>query len=243
MIVYGLNPVLEAVRARPGEVRFVGVSSADKARLAKLIDEVRKAGVRVRILPGEQIRKLAGAGVHNGVIAEIADAVYVDFDEVMRSEYRPNRIFVLDGVQDPQNLGAILRVANAFGFGLVVIPRHEATGLTAGAVKASAGAAEWVPVSQVTNLARILEQLKEDGYWAYAGAADGVTVTEVDFPERVVLVLGSEGRGIRRNVLAHSDMTVAIPMRGELGSLNVATAAAVLAYEVDRQFEARSRRS
>lgn len=240
MIVYGLNPVLEAIRARPDQIRFVGVSSGDKGRLAKLIDEAREAGVHVRLMPGEQIRRLAGAKTHNGVVAEIGDAAYADFDEIIGSDEPPERIFVLDGVQDPQNLGAILRVADSFGFGLVLIPRHDAVGLTATAVKASAGAAEWVRVAQVTNLARTLEDLKASGYWVYAAEGEGGSpVSSVDFGDKVVLVLGSEGRGVRRNVLEHSDLRVAIPMRGEVSSLNVATAAAVLAYEVDRQAEAK----
>jgi 23S rRNA (guanosine2251-2'-O)-methyltransferase len=243
VIVYGLNPVLEAIRARPAQIRFVGVSTADKARLAKLISEAKDAGIQVRIMPGDQIRRFAGGKVHNGVVAEISDASYADLSEVLRSADPPRRIFALDGVQDPQNLGAILRVADGFGFGLVVIPRHDSVGLTATAVKASAGAVEWVPVAQVTNLARALEELKASGYWVYAATADGEAVSRVDFADRVVLVLGSEGRGVRRNVLEHSDQRVAIPMRGSVGSFNVATAAAVLAYEVDRQAAERSGRA
>jgi len=239
MIVYGVNPVLEAIRARADQIRFIGVAASDKGRLARLIAEAKEAGVQVRILPVDQVRRLAGGKVHNGVVAEISDASYVELETVLRQAEPPKRIFVLDGVQDPQNLGAVLRVADGFGFGLVVLPRHEAAGLTSTAVKASAGAAEWVPVAQVTNVARTLEELKEAGYWGYAAAADGEPGARVDFAEKVVLVLGAEGRGVRRNVLDHSDLTVAIPMRGGVSSLNVATAAAVLAYEVDRQATAR----
>ena len=242
MIVYGLNPVLEAIRARPGHIRFVGVLSTEKSRLSKLIEEAKAAGIQVRTLPGDQIRRFAGGKTHNGVVAEVSEAEYADLTALLRSKNPPNRIFVLDGIQDPQNLGAILRVADGFGFGLVVIPRHDSAGLTGTAVKASAGAAEWVPVAQVTNLARTLDELKQAGYWIYAAAANGIEVSSVDFAERVVLVLGSEGQGIRRNVLQHSDQRVAIPMRGRVASLNVATAAAALAYEIDRQATAKSRR-
>lgn len=242
MIVYGLNPVLEAVRARPEQIRFIGVAASDKGRLARLITEAKEAGIQVRILPPDQVRRLAGARVHNGVVAEISEAAYADVGDVLGRDEPPGRIFVLDGVQDPQNLGAILRVADGFGFGLVIIPRHDSAGLTSAAVKASAGAAEWVPVAQVTNVARTLEELKAAGYWIYAATGDGEALAGVDFAEKTVLVLGSEGRGVRRNVLEHSDLSVAIPMRGGVSSLNVATAAAVLAYEVDRQ-DARRRRS
>lgn len=241
MIVYGLNPVLEALRARPGQIRFVGVASADKGRLAKVIGEAKEAGVQVRILPPDQMRRLAAGKVHNGVVAEISEVPYAEIDVVLGGDDPPGRIFVLDGVQDPQNLGAILRVADGFGFGLVVIPRHESVSLTATAVKASAGAAEWVPVAQVTNVARTLEVLKKSGYWVYAASSDGVEVASVDFADKVVIVLGSEGRGVRRNVVEHSDLSVAIPMRGGVSSLNVATAAAVLAFEVDRQAGGKSR--
>ena len=235
MIVYGLNPVLEAVRARPDQIRFIGVAASDKGRLAKLIAEAKEAGIQVRVMPPDQVRRLAGGKVHNGVVAEISEASYVDLEEVLGRENAPQRIFVLDGVQDPQNLGALLRVADAFGFGLVVIPRHESAGLSATAVKALGGAVEGVDVAQVTNLARTLETLKEAGYWVYAADGEGEPMSGVDFADKVVLVLGSEGRGVRRNVLEHSDLSVAIPMRGGVSSLNVATAAAVLAYEVDRQ--------
>jgi len=239
MIVYGVNPVLEAIRARADQIRFVGVAASDKGRLAKVITEAKAAGVQVRILPLDQVRRLAGGKVHNGVVAEISDASYADLETLLSQGEPPSRIFILDGVQDPQNLGAVLRVADGFGFGLVIIPKHESAGLTATAVKASAGAAEWVPVAQVTNVARTLEELKEAGYWVYAAAADGDPVSKVVFAGKVVLVLGAEGRGVRRNVLEHSDLKVAIPMRGGVSSLNVATAAAVLAYEVDRQASAR----
>jgi 23S rRNA (guanosine2251-2'-O)-methyltransferase len=235
LIVYGLNTVQEAVRARPEQIRFIGVAASDKGRLARLIAEAKDAGIQVRILPPDQVRRLAGGKVHNGVVAEISDVAYAEVEDVLGRDDPPGRIFVLDGVQDPQNLGAILRVADGFGFGLVIIPRHDSAGLTSTAVKASAGAAEWVPVALVTNVARTLEELKEAGYWVYAATGDGEQPAEVDFAEKVVLVLGSEGRGVRRNVLEHSDLSISIPMRGGVSSLNVATAAAVLAYEVDRQ--------
>ena len=117
----------------------------------------------------------------------------------------------------------------------MVIPQHESVGLTPAAVKASAGASEWVPVAQVTNLARTIDSLKKLGYWIYAAAANGEPPSAIDFSGKVALVLGSEGKGIRRNVLEHCDRTVTIPMSGRVGSFNVATAAAVLCYEVRRQ--------
>lgn len=239
MIIFGMNPVREALRAHPAKVRWIAISAADKGRLARLADDAREAGVEVRVLPPDRLAKLADGGVHNGVVADVAEAGYADFDDVIRGEAPPERVFILDGVQDPQNLGAVLRVADVFGFGLVVVPKHESAGLSAAAVKASAGASEWVPVAQVTNLARAIEVLQGAGYWVYGADAEGDALGTFDLTGRVAIVLGNEGRGVRRNVLEHCDRRVAIPMRGRVESLNVSTAAAVIAWEVERQGTAR----
>jgi len=234
MIVYGANPVLEAIRSHPGRVRYVAIAREQSARLQRVVDEAKQAGVAVRVLPAPQIDKLAGRGVHNGVVADVHEAAYADFDDVLARE-ETRFILILDGITDPQNFGAILRVADGFGVDLVVIPQHDSVGLTPAAVKASAGASEWVAVAQVTNLARAIERLKEKGFWVYAAAADGDRADRIDFTGRVALVMGSEGKGVRRNVLEHSDRAVSIPMFGHVDSFNVASAAAVLCYEVVRQ--------
>ena len=234
MIVYGANPVMEALRAHPERVRFIGVTKEQRERMQKLIAAAQQANVTIRVLSNNEIAKLAGKGVHNGVVAEVSDVVYADFhDTVMREETK--FILILDGITDPQNFGAILRVADGFGVDLVVTPEHESVGLTPAAVKASAGASQWVSVAQVTNLARSIELLKENGYWVYAAAADGDRADKIDFRGKVALVMGSEGKGVRRNVLDHCDRTIAIPMFGHVDSLNVASATAVLCYEVVRQ--------
>jgi 23S rRNA (guanosine2251-2'-O)-methyltransferase len=235
VIIFGMNPVREAIRAHPEKIRWIAISSADKGRLSRVAAEARDAGVDVRVLPPDKVSQLAEGGVHNGVVAELAEAGYADFDDVIGADAPPERIFILDGVQDPQNLGAVLRVADVFGFGLVVVPKHESAGLSATAVKASAGASEWVPVAQVTNLARAIEQLQAAGYWIYGADAEGEALGTFDLTGKVAIVLGNEGRGVRRNVLEHCDRRVAIPMRGRLESLNVSTAAAVIAWEVERQ--------
>lgn len=234
MIIFGTNPVREALRAHPARVRYLGVAKNTGARLQKLVEEARRAGVAVRFLPPEQVDQLARGQVHNGVVAELSAGEYADFDETIA---RPETSFVLllDGIQDPQNLGAVLRVADGFGVNLVVIPEHESAGLTSAAVKTSAGASEWLPLAQVTNLARAIEQLKKGEFWVYGAAAEGDPLDQVDFSGRVAVVLGSEARGIRRNVLEHCDRRITIPMRGHVSSFNVATAAAVICYEIDRQ--------
>jgi 23S rRNA (guanosine2251-2'-O)-methyltransferase len=234
MIIYGVNPVLEAIRSHPDRVRYVGVARDQSARHQRLIAEAKKNNVAIQSLTGAQVDRLAGRGVHNGVIAEVSEQAYVDFDDVIAKE-ATTFVVILDAITDPQNFGAILRVADGFGVHLVVIPEHESVGLTPVAVKASAGASQWVSVAEVTNLARAIEALQKRGFWVYAAGAGGDPPAAIDFRGRVALVLGNEGKGIRRNVLEHCDRVVTIPMQGHVDSFNVATAAAVLCYEVLRQ--------
>jgi 23S rRNA (guanosine2251-2'-O)-methyltransferase len=234
VIIYGVNPVLEAIRSHAERVRYVGIAREETARHQRLIAEAKRAGVGVRNLGAEQIDRLAAHGVHNGVVAEISETAFADFDDVIAAE-ETTFVLILDSITDPQNFGAILRVADGFGVDLVVIPEHDSVGLTPVAVKASAGASEWVPVAQVTNLARTIETLQKAGYWVYAAADAGDLPHEIDFRGKVALVVGNEGKGIRRNVLEHCDRVVTIPMQGHIESFNVATATAVLCYEVRRQ--------
>lgn len=234
MIVYGANPVLESLRAHPDRVRYIGITREQSARMQKLMAEARKAGVAIRTLTTNEIDRLTSRGVHNGVVAEVDAGSYADFHDTVAND-ATKLVLILDGITDPQNFGAILRVADGFAVDLVVIPEHESVGLTPAAVKASAGASEWVPVAQVTNLARAIETLKERGFWVYAAAASGDRADSIDFSGKVALVMGSEGKGARRNVLEHCDRTVSIPMFGHVDSFNVASATAVLCYEVVRQ--------
>ena len=235
MIIYGLNPVLEAIRSHPERIRYIGVSRDHGNKLQRAIADAKQAGVSVRTMTNEQLERLTGGRVvHNGIVAEVSETGYVDFDDVIaRAETK--FVLILDGITDPQNFGAILRVGDAFGVNLVVIPEHDSVGLTPAAVKASAGASEWIPVAQVTNLARTIEALQKKEYWVYGAADGGDAPSAIDFRGNVALVLGNEGKGIRRNVLEHCDRVVTIPMLGKVESLNVATAAAVLCYEIQRQ--------
>lgn len=233
MIIYGVNPILEAIRSQPKRIRYIGISKDQGGKAQRVISEAKLADVPLRMLPTDAINRLAGRGVHNGVVADVAEAAYVDFDEVLALE-TTSFVLILDGITDPQNLGAILRVADGFSVDLVVLPEHESVGLSPAAVKTSAGASEWVAVAQVVNLARTIEALQKAGYWVYAAAEGGDAPAEIDFSGKVALVLGNEGTGIRRNVLEHCDRVVTIPMSGHVSSFNVATAAAVLCYEVRR---------
>ena len=234
MIIYGLNPVIEAIRSDAKRVRYIGVSRDHGNKLTRAIDDAKRAGISVRQMDAQTLDRLSNRGVHNGIVAEVSEAGYADFDDVVARE-ETKFVLILDGITDPQNFGAIIRVADGFGVDLVVIPQHESVGLTPAAVKASAGASQWVPVAQVTNLARAIETLKKENYWVYAAAANGDRPDDIDFTGRVALVMGNEGKGIRRNVLEHCDRVVTIPMQGHVDSFNVASATAVLCYEVRRQ--------
>jgi 23S rRNA (guanosine2251-2'-O)-methyltransferase len=232
MIVYGLNPVREAIRAHPKKIRFVAITNEGRAKLKQVTREAEAAGIPVREITPHQLQRMVGRGVHNGVAAEVAEAAYADFDEIAETA---EVVLILDGIQDPQNLGAIIRVADCFGIGGVVLPEHDSAGVTAAAAKASAGAVEWVPITQVTNLSRAIETLQKNGFWVYGATADGDPAASIDLRGKVAIVMGSEGEGIRRNVLEHCDRKISIPMRGHVDSLNVAAATAVLCYELDRQ--------
>lgn len=236
MIIYGFNAVREAVRSTPGKIRYVGISAdARKGRLAELTGEAKAAGIPVRRLHGKQIQALVPRdGVHNGVVAEVSDASYADAGEVLDRE-GTCFVLLLDEITDPHNLGATLRVADAFGVDLVIVPEHGSAGLSATAVKASAGAASWVPLAQAKNLSRTIEELKERGFWVYGADVEGEPVNRVEFAERTAIVIGSEGKGMRKNVREHCDVIVSIPMAGKVESLNASNAAAVLCWEIARK--------
>jgi 23S rRNA (guanosine2251-2'-O)-methyltransferase len=167
------------------------------------------------------------------VAARVGPYPYVDLEDLLAAS--DPLVVVLDGVTDPHNLGAVLRVAEGAGASGVVIPKDRAVGVTAAAVKASAGASEHVPVARVTNIRRAIDRMKEAGLWVYAAEAGGTPYTELDLTGPVGLVLGSEGKGVRRLVREGCDGSVSIPMRGAVESLNVSVAAAVLLYEAGRQ--------
>ena len=226
--IYGIRPVVEALKGRRREVFEVLDSSGS--------GEVRTAagGVSVKKVQRSRVEELARGGVHQGVVARVAPYPYAGLEEILAAP--EPLIVVLDGVTDPRNLGAVVRAADGAGASGVVIPKDRAVGMTPAAVKASAGASEHVRVARATNLRRAVDAMKEAGVWVYAAEAGGTAYTDLDLDGPVALVLGSEGKGVRRLVREACDDTVAIPMLGSVLSLNVSVAAAVLLYE------ARSRR-
>ena len=229
-IIYGIRPVIEALRSSRREVREVLDSVGDE----EVVSEAAARGVSIKRVPRDRIGELARGGVHQGVAAQVGPYPYSGLEEILAA---PNPLaLVLDGVTDPRNLGAVLRVADGAGASGVIIPKDRAVGVTPVAVKASAGASEHVKVARETNLRRGLDKMKEAGVWVYAaegGAA--LAYTNLDLSGPVAFVLGSEGRGMRRLVREGCDGAVSIPMRGAVSSLNVSVAAAVLLFEAGRQ--------
>ncbi|HVD44590.1 MAG TPA: 23S rRNA (guanosine(2251)-2'-O)-methyltransferase RlmB [Rubrobacter sp.] len=228
-IVYGIRPVVEALESGRRKVFEVidAVGSEEVARAAGA------RGVEVKRTSRRRIEELARDGAHQGVAARVEPYPYSGLEEIL-STPEP-LVIVLDGVTDPRNLGAVLRAADGAGAGGIVIPKDRAVGVSAAAVKASAGASEHVRVARVTNLRRALDTMKRTGLWVYAAEAGGTPYTELDLAGAVALVLGSEGRGVRRLVREGCDGTVSIPMYGGVESLNVSIAAAVLVYEARRR--------
>ena len=227
--IYGVRPVIEALRSKRREVFEV----LDAVGNGEVAEAAAVSGVSVKRVPRARVEDLARGGAHQGVAARVGPHPYSDLDEILAAP--DPLILVLDGVTDPRNLGAVLRSADGAGASGAVIPKDRAVGVTAAAVKASAGASEHVPVARETNLRRAIDRMKAVGVWVYAAEFGGTTYTGLDLAGPVALVLGSEGRGVRRLVREGCDGAVSIPMLGAVGSLNVSVAAAVLLYEARRQ--------
>jgi 23S rRNA (guanosine2251-2'-O)-methyltransferase len=232
-LIYGLRPVVEALRSKRREVYEVLDSVGDE----KISSEASSRNARLKRVHRERIEELVPGVVHQGVAARVGPYPYSGLEEILAAP--DPLVVVLDGVTDPRNLGAVLRAADGARASGVVVPKDRASGVTPAAVKASAGASEHVRVARETNLRRALERMKEAGVWVYA-AEDAARVratayTDLDLSGPVALVLGSEGRGIRRLVREGCDGTVSIPMRGAVSSLNISVAAAILLFEARRQ--------
>ena len=226
-VLYGRNAVHEALRAGRRRVHRVR-ATAGAAREQWL----RDAGVRVEVVDAEEVARRAASDAHQGVVASVDPYPYVAADDILA---RPAPLVVaLDEVQDPQNLGAICRTAECVGAAGVVICERRAAQVTAAAAKASAGAVEHLAIARVRNLADFLVEARDAGAWSYGAAATDAAIpyTEPDWAGGVVLVLGSEGRGLRPRVAAACDGLVALPLRGRIGSLNVSAAAAALLYGI-----------
>ena len=231
-VLSGIHPVVEALRASNPLERILIAQGAGGARLQEIIDLARRAGVPVRFEPRAALERLAGTSAHQGIVALGAARKYAELESVAERDL----LVVLDGVEDPHNLGAIVRTAHAAGAGAVIIPERRAASLTDVVAKAAAGALEHLPVARVTNVNRTLEDLKRRGHWIYGIDERGTEAyDQVDYAARSVMVLGGEGKGLHEQVRNHCDLLVRIPMAGKISSLNVSVAAGVVLFEWRRQ--------
>lgn len=240
MIIYGINPVTEAIKS--GRIREIRVSERADERLQRLLDEAGRLGVRVRRVDRDVLDAESKGGVHQGVVADVERRKDVGLDDLVRGDSGPPLIVVLDEVEDPQNVGAILRTVDAAGASGVVRQTRRAAALDGAAAKASAGAINYVPIADVVNIARSLEELKKAGVWTLGLDAEAeMPYYEWDFTLPTALVVGAEGHGLRRLVRERCDQVASIPMQGHVGSLNVSAATAIVLYEAVRQRRSRSR--
>jgi 23S rRNA (guanosine2251-2'-O)-methyltransferase len=236
--IYGINAVREALKSRGRAIQYVAVArERHDDRLQKLIEESKHAGVSVRLITRQDLDRLAGNGGHQGAVAVTSAKKYCDVDDLLaqrRGDYA--LVVVLDGVEDPHNLGAILRTADAAGADGVVIPERRAAGVTGTVAKASAGASEHLPVAKVTNISRTLEELKAHNIWTIGLDERAPQAYDtLDYKMDCALVLGAEGKGVHDLVRKHCDFLVSIPMLGKVPSLNVSVAGAIVLYEIVRQ--------
>jgi 23S rRNA (guanosine2251-2'-O)-methyltransferase len=243
---YGLHAVEGLLANTPGRIRQLSVATGrEDRRLLELLQQAAEAGVPVKRVPRKELDTRLPDASHQGVIATLRDAGpeprEQDLPAFLESLPGPAFLLILDGVQDPHNLGACLRSADAAGVHALIVPRDRAARITPVVRKVACGAAESVPVFSVTNLARTLRLLKQAGIWLY-GASDSASTTlyDTDLSGPLALVLGAEGRGLRRLTREHCDYLVAIPMAGQVASLNVSVAAGVLLFEAHRQRSSKS---
>ncbi len=238
--IIGINPVMEALRSgRPIQRLLIAEQRKSDREVMEIVRLAKQAGVEVRMASRDVLNREAPNTVHQGVVASAAAREYAALEDILQipSQRGQTPLFlVLDGVEDPRNLGAVLRTAEAAGVHGVIIPERRAAGLTETVAKAAAGALEYVPVVKVVNIVNTIEDLKKAGVWIAAAEANGdLRYWDADFARPTALVLGGEDKGVRRLVREHCDYTLSLPLMGQISSLNVSVAAGVMLYEVLRQ--------
>ncbi len=236
--IEGRNVVIEAFRSGKTIDKLYILQECKDGPIQTILREARKRDTIINFVTKERLNQLSQTGRHQGVVAQISAYGYVSVEELLdraKQKGEPPFLLLLDGIEDPYNLGAIIRTANLAGAHGVIIPKRRAAGLTAVAAKASAGALNYTPVAKVTNLVSTIEQLKKEGLWFVCADMKGETMYRLNMTGPIGLVIGGEGEGVGKLVRESCDMTAAIPMKGELDSLNASVAAGVLAYEIVRQ--------
>ena len=237
-VIEGRNAVIEAFRAGKTIDKLFVLEHCKEGSMNTVLREAKKQGTVINYVKRERLDQMSETGKHQGVIAYIAAYEYGSVEDILKkAEDKGEQPFViiLDDIEDPHNLGAIIRTANLAGAHGVIIPKHRASGLTATVVKASAGAINYTPVAKVTNISKTIEELKEKGLWFVCADMDGTTMYDLDLKGPIGLVLGNEGKGVSRLVKEKCDFIAKVPMFGDIDSLNASVAAGVLAYEIVRQ--------
>lgn len=236
--IEGRNAVLEAFRSGKTVDKLYVLDGCQDGPVRTIIREARKHDTILNFVTKERLDQLSGTGKHQGVIAQTSVYGYVQVKDLLaraKQKEEAQFLILLDGIEDPHNLGAIIRTANLAGAHGVIIPKRRAVGLTAVVAKASAGAVNYTPVAKVTNLSATIEELKKEGMWFVCADMGGTPMYDLDLTGPIGVVIGSEGEGVSKLVREHCDMTAAIPMKGDIDSLNASVACGVLAYEILRQ--------
>ena len=237
-VIEGRNAVIEAFRAGKTVDKLFVLEHCKEGSMNTVLREAKKHDTIINYVKKERLDQMSETGKHQGVIAYIAAFEYATVDDILKKaedKGEPPFVVILDDIEDPHNLGAIIRTANLAGAHGVIIPKHRAAGLTATAVKASAGAVSYTPVAKVTNISKTIEELKDKGLWFVCADMGGTTMYDLDLKGPIGLVVGNEGKGVSRLVKEKCDFIASIPMKGEIDSLNASVAAGVLAFEIVRQ--------
>lgn len=236
--IEGRNAVIEAFRAGKTIDKLYILDNCQDGPIMTIKREAKKQDCIVKYVKREKLDQLSETGTHQGVIALASAYEYATVEDILENARQKGEapfIFILDNIEDPHNLGAIIRTANLAGAHGVIIPKNRAVGLTAAVARTSAGALNYTPVAKVTNLSKTIEALKEEGLWFVCADMSGTTMYQLDLKGPIGLVIGSEGEGVGRLVKEKCDFIASIPMKGDIDSLNASVAAGVLAYEIVRQ--------
>ena len=236
--IEGRNAVIEAFRSNKTIDKLFLLDKCQDGPIKTILREAKKQDTIIQFVTKERLDQLSKTGHHQGAIAMAAAYEYAEVSEILdaaKEKEEPPFIFILDEIEDPHNLGAIIRTANLVGAHGVIIPKRRAVGLTATVAKTSAGAINYTPVAKVTNIKKTMEELKKEGVWFVCADMGGEVMYDLDLKGPIGIVIGNEGQGVSRLVKETCDFTASIPMKGEIDSLNASVAAGVLAYEVFRQ--------
>lgn len=237
-MIEGRNPVIEAFRAGKEIDKLYVLDGCQDGPVNSIKREAKKHNVLIKYVNKERLDQLSTTGMHQGVIAEVAAYEYAEVEDMFALASKKGEdpfIIILDGIEDPHNLGAIIRTANQAGAHGVIIPKNRACGLTATVARTSAGALNYVPVAKVTNISQTIEELKSKGMWFVCADMKGTVMYDLNLKGSIGLVIGNEGEGVGRLVKEKCDMVASIPMKGDIDSLNASVSCGILAYEIVRQ--------